>query len=95
MIFENPFAEEVAIDFFEALMRDNSHPFRVFTSIVEKYLPVHDRERFSTPNFARVYQSGNEEVVIPKKQIALIRKNLNTNGRTFLRSAIDTIRSAA
>jgi hypothetical protein len=54
MIFANPFAEEIAIEFFETLKKLHNTPKSIFHAMTEKHLTQDMRKHFSTPNFERI-----------------------------------------
>lgn len=94
MIFANPFAEDIAIEFFELLPKNNHNPIKTFKHIVNKHLIWDDMFDFSTPNFDRIisFWDENTEIISPI-QIQQIRVGLNTIGREFLQNKINSIRS--
>ncbi len=94
MIFANPFAEDIAIEFFELLPRNNHNPLKTFKHIVTRHLTWVDRINFSTPNFDRIisFWDQNIHVILPK-QVEKMRENLNSIGRSFLEKKINEIRT--
>lgn len=80
MIFENPFAEEIIVQFFEKLKNNGGNSLKTFRQIVETNLTAIDIEKFSTPNFMRIlhFVSGQDlllsEVVARKIRAGLNKK---------------------
>jgi hypothetical protein len=93
MIFANPFAEEIAVEFFNALWKNNYDPIKTFKSVADKHLTSQDIEDFATPNFDRIYAFKPEsQIILPTRQIIAVRRQLNTIGRSYLSSTVDRIR---
>lgn len=93
MIFANPFAEEIAVEFFESLRKNQNNPIAAFRAISDTHLGSTDRDNFSTPNFDRIVSFIPEsQIIIPQNKIASTRHQLNTTGRVFLVNKIHQIR---
>ncbi len=95
MIFENPFAENIAIEFFDWLMKSNwKFPFEIFQHIVTKHLSQQDIDDFSTPNFNRIFWFKQEiDFSLNITLIEEYRKSLNTFWKIFLKNKIESIRN--
>jgi hypothetical protein len=96
MIFHNSFAEEVAIEFFDALPGNGGDPFVTFLQVVDRHLTTTDIEKFSTPNFDRVltFASKGKRLHLSPARVAMIRKKLNTEGRKFLSERVNELRAS-
>jgi hypothetical protein len=95
MIFENPFAENIAIEFFDWLINSKwKFPFETFQHIVRKHLSQKDMDDFSTPNFNRIFWFNQQiDLSLDTKLIEEYRKSLNTFWKKFLKNKIESIRN--
>lgn len=95
MIHANPFAEIIIKEFFESLPHHRYNVSQALASLIGFHLKDQDIKNFWTPNSDRVIQfiwKIGSNIVIPKNEITVLRKSLNTHGHKFLAKKIGEIR---
>lgn len=89
MIFENPFAEEVIIQFFENLKNNGNDPMKTFLQVVDKNLVPEDIAKFHTPNFKRILEfTSDGKLTMADDDIMMMRSEMNHLGKKFIQDRI-------
>ncbi len=95
MIFQNPFARPVIIDFFDRVKQQNGDVFKSLETIIQNQLTQKDIDNLGTPNFRRIldFIQRDTKIRIPEERILLIQNLIHEQNIFAIQQEIATIRT--
>ena len=95
MIFQNPFARPVIIDFFDRVKQQNGDVFRSLETIIQNQLTQKDIDNLGTPNFRRIldFIKLDTKIRIPEERVLLIQSLIHEQKISSIEEEVRAIRT--